>query len=260
MAFAADTAIRLDEAGVKNLGIETAEAGESDFEETAFSLGRIEEIPRNHAVLSSRIPGRVLEIKAFEGDVVTAGQPLVRLESRQPGDPPPVVDFKAPLAGLITSSHVQLGEPVEPDKELLDISDLSEVWAVARVPEHIAGKLKPGDRAHIRVTALAGETLDGTLLRFGTMADRESGTLDAIFSVPNPGLKMRPGMRAEFSIVLSKRTNVMSTARGAPGRSGEPGGVCEGLRSAEHLQPGTGEDRADERPPGGNPRRLVSRR
>jgi len=217
-ALAADSPppILLDEAGVKNLGIETVEAAETTFEETAFALGRIEEIPSNHAVLSSRISGRILEMMAFEGDVVTAGQPLVRVESRQPGNPPPSVVLNAPIGGLVSAAHVRLGEPVEPEKELLDVSDLTEVLAVARVPEHLAGKLKPGEtRAHIRLAALGGEALDGTLLRFGTSADRESGTIDAIFRVPNPGLRMRPGMRAEFSVVLSKRENVMSVPREA---------------------------------------------
>ncbi|MFD0894807.1 efflux RND transporter periplasmic adaptor subunit [Luteolibacter ambystomatis] len=215
--LAADTPpVILDEAGVKNLGIETVETSETTFEETAFALGRIEEIPSNHAVLSSRIAGRILEMKVFEGDVVTAGQPLVKVESRQPGDPPPSVELKSPIAGLVSSAHVRLGEPVEPEKELLDISDLTEVLAVARVPEHIAGKLKPGaTQAHIRVAALGSDPLDGTLLRFGTSADRESGTIDAIFRVPNPGLRMRPGMRTEFSVVLSKRENVISVPREA---------------------------------------------
>ena len=53
------------------------------------------------------------------------------------------------------------------------------------------------------------------MLRFGTSADRESGTIDAMFKVANPDLKMRPDMRAEFSVVLSKRSNVMSVPRAA---------------------------------------------
>lgn len=207
--------IPLDAAAVKTLGIETVEATESDFEETAFALGRIEEIPQNHAVLSSRISGRIVGMKSYEGDTVSAGDVLVRVESRQPGDPPPIVELKAPITGLVTASHVRLGEPVEPDKELLDIADLGEVWAVARVPEHQAGKLKPGTKAHIRVAALGDASIDGELLRFGTTADRESGTIDAVFRVPNPGLRMRAGMRAEFSIVLSRRENVMSVPREA---------------------------------------------
>ncbi len=210
----ADTII-LDETGVKNLRIETVEAEETDFEQTIFALGRIAEIPENHAVLSSRISGRVTELVIQEGDYVTVGQTLVRVESRQPGNPPPVIELKSPISGLLLESHIRLGEPVEPDKELLDISDLGEVYAIARVPEDQAAKLVPGTKAHIRVSALGDQSLDGEMIRFGTSADRESGTIDAIFKVANPGLKMRPDMRAEFSIVLSKRANVIGIPRSA---------------------------------------------
>jgi cobalt-zinc-cadmium efflux system membrane fusion protein len=213
-ATSSDTIV-LDETGVKNLRIETVEAEESDFEETVFALGRIAEIPERHGVLSSRISGRVIGLDAQEGDTVEAGQVLVRVESRQPGNPPPVIELKSPIGGLLVESHIRLGEPVEPDKELLDISDLSEVLAIARVPENDASKLAPGSMAHIRVAALGDQPLDGEMIRFGTSADRESGTIDAVFKVANPGLRMRPDMRAEFSIVLSKREGVIGVPRSA---------------------------------------------
>ena len=209
---AANTII-LDETGEKNLKIETVEAEETDFEETVFALGRIEAIPERRAVVASRIPGRIMEIRTVLGTMVQAGADVARLESRQPGDPPPSVWLKAPTSGLVTTSDARLGEPVDPDKALLEITDLTQVYAIARVPEHLAGKLKPGSVAHIRVAALAEEKFDGTLLRFGTAADKASGTIDAIFALPNPSLTLRPAMRAEFSIVLGKRAGVMSIPR-----------------------------------------------
>ena len=215
LAFAADKPVLLDEAGVQSLGIETVEAAEVTFEETTFALGRIEEIPENHAVLSSRIPGRVVGLDVREGDTVTAGQTLVKVESRQPGDPPPVIDLKAPINGLVLESHVRLGEPVEPEKELLDISDLSEVHAIARVPEHQTSKLPPGTTATIRISALGDQPLEGKLIRFGTIADRERATIDAIFLVKNPDLRLRPGMRAEFEIVTARSENVLTIPKEA---------------------------------------------
>jgi multidrug efflux pump subunit AcrA (membrane-fusion protein) len=157
----------------------------------------------------------VLELSVNEGDTVKQGQVVVRVESRQPGNPPPAVDLTAPISGLVVQSHVRLGEPVEPANELLDISDLSEVYAIARVPEHHAARLKPGSKAHIKVSALGDQLLEGEMLRFGTSADRESGTIDAVFKVANPDLRMRPDMRAEFSVVLDKRPNVTSVPRSA---------------------------------------------
>jgi len=69
--------------------------------------------------------------------------------------------------------------------------------------------------AHIKVAALPNEKFDGELLRFGTSANAQSGTIDAVFRLPNPGGLLRAEMRAEFSIVLSRRGGVMSVPRAA---------------------------------------------
>src|SRR4051812_2122963 len=95
---AANTVV-LNETGVKNLGIETVETEETDFEEIVFALGRIESIPNRVAAVSSRISGRIMDLKVIPGDLVQAGQEVARLESRQPGDPPPSILLKAQISG-----------------------------------------------------------------------------------------------------------------------------------------------------------------
>ena len=135
---AANTVV-LDETGVKNLRIETVEVEETDFEATIFSLGRIEAIPSKVAAVSSRIPGRIIELKLTPGDTVKVGDEVAKVESRQPGDPPPVISLKAPLSGLVTHVDARLGDPIDPEKAMLEITDLSEVYAVARVPESGGG-------------------------------------------------------------------------------------------------------------------------
>ncbi len=210
---AANTVI-LDETGVRNLGIETVPVMETDFEDTLFALGRIEVIPSRRGIVSSRIAGRIVSINAFEGDSVAKDQVIVRVESRQPGNPPPTVDLKSPMDGFVVSAHASLGDPVGPDSHILEIIDMREAYAVARVPEDQAGRLVPGvTEARIRIAALPGESYRGKLLRFGTSADRESGTIDAIFQLKDLSDNVRPAMRAEFSIVIDHRENVMAVPR-----------------------------------------------
>ena len=62
---------------------------------------------------------------------------------------------------------------------------------------------------------MGGTTIDGELLRFDPKASDEGGTIGAIFKVSNKGMRLRPGMRAEFSIVTSSRENVMAVPREA---------------------------------------------
>lgn len=207
--------VLLDENGVANLGLATEEVEEQAFEETIFALGRIEPEPLRRSVVTSRIPGRLVELKLQSGDSVAAGAEVARLESRQPGDPPPVISLRAPNAGIVTATEARLGEPIEPDKVIMEITDLSQVLAIARVPEHQTARLAVGAKAHIKVSAVPGETFEGELIRFGTSADRERGTVDAVFRLPSRGTSLRPGMRAEFSIVLSKREGVLAVPRAA---------------------------------------------
>ncbi len=206
----------LDANAVANLRLEFASAEPRPFEETAFALGRLESRPGATAAVSSRISGRVVALAATLGESVKADSEIVRVESRQAGDPPPVIALRAPLSGVVTALDVHLGDPVEPDAALLEITDLSEVHAVARVPEAVAGRLRVGEtKARIRLTAFPGEVLTGELVRLGSEADAASGTLAAHFRVPNPDGRLRPGLRAEFALILSSRADVLSVPREA---------------------------------------------
>lgn len=209
-----DTII-LDKNGVENLRIQLAEAEEREFNSIVFAIGRIEEIPANRSVVSSRIAGRITKINVFEGDLVTEGQILATVESRLLGDPPPSIELKASQSGLVISSHVRLGQPVEPALELMDISDRSKMWAVAKIPEQEAAQVRVGSSAHIRIPALGPEEIDATLVRFGVDADRQAGTIEGIFELDNSEGRLLPGMRAEFAVILSQRPNVLSVPREA---------------------------------------------
>lgn len=208
-----ETTVVLDATGVKNLGVETVAAEEAAFERTVFVLGEIEHTCESHAVLSSRVAGRIVEVFQHQGDFVKKGELLVRVESRQPGDPPPVIELRAPADGLVIRSEAHLGAPVEPDKELMEILDLSTVWVNAKVPQHQAAMLAEGLVAKVRVPALGEGEREAKYLRLGVGADAAKGSVDALFELPNPGNQLRPGMRAELSLVASKRDGVLSIPR-----------------------------------------------
>ncbi|HYE31921.1 MAG TPA: efflux RND transporter periplasmic adaptor subunit [Methylomirabilota bacterium] len=208
-------AVILDEIGVKNLNIELVEAEERDFEETLFTLGRIGVRPGRSAVVSSRIPGRAVSVHGMPDHPVEQGEPLVVVESRQPGNPPPQVTLTAPMSGVISEMSVSLGEPVSPEKSLLTIIDLSSVYGIAAVPEHLASRIKPGLAARIRVPGWPDRHWEAKVEHIGVLADNKAGSIEAAFLIDNPGSLLKPGMRAEFSIVTKMRQGVMSVPRSA---------------------------------------------
>jgi len=210
-----ENTVVLDAGGVQNLGIETSPTEETAFEQILVVLGEIEHTCESHTVLSSRVAGRIIEVGIHQGEFAVKGEVLARVESRQPGDPPPVIELRAPADGLVIRSDVHLGAPVEPASELLEIQDLSTVWAVAKIPQQEAAILAEGLTARIRIPALGGAERIGKYLRLGVAADAAQGTIDAIFELPNPGNALRPGMRAELSIISSSRDDILSIPRDA---------------------------------------------
>lgn len=218
--FAADASraqntVILEEAAVANLQLDFAEAEETTFEETIFSLGHIEVLPGNKAIVSSRIPGRAFSVLVIPHQGVDVDAEVAWVESRQPGDPPPVIKLSAPISGMVSKVNIVQGQPISPDQELIEIIDLATIEATAQVPQHLAGKLHDAAKAHIRVTALPGRVFEAKIAHIAAEADETTGTIEAAFHVPNPDRLLRPGMKAEFNIVVSQREDVMSIPRSA---------------------------------------------
>ena len=225
----------LTEQGVENLGLETVLVEEADFETTTFALGRTEAVPESRSVLSSRIPGRVIETNLTIGSYVTKGERLVLLESRQPGDPPPSVWLTAPADGTVVSVNTRLGAPVEPTDRLAEFADLKTIYLIATLPQATAGRIRQGTQARVRFPIRPEKEHTATLLRFAacpcpdpacalgqdvSTRPEESEAADlntagVIFTLDNPDNQLRPGMNAECSIIMETREGVLSVPREA---------------------------------------------
>jgi cobalt-zinc-cadmium efflux system membrane fusion protein len=226
--------VTLDASSEKNLRVETAIAEEGTFAQTITALGRLEAIPEKRSVLSSRIPGRIIESNLALGTYVEKNDELVLLESRQPGDPPPSIWLKAPADGTILSVNAVLGSPVEPTDVLCEIAELKEMYAIATLPQHQAALIEQGTETDIILPLKPDKKLRGTLLKFSAcpcpdpvcalgqnLSKREdddhedSNSAGIIFTVKNPDNQLRPGMKAQFVIHVRERKNVMSIPREA---------------------------------------------
>jgi multidrug efflux pump subunit AcrA (membrane-fusion protein) len=206
---AANTII-LTDSGVKNLRLETIEAEERTFHKTVFAIGRVEDVPGRGYAISSRIPGRAVKVNARIGDQVQQGETLVEVESRQPGNPPPVIPLKALRDGIVIEANVIEGKPVNPDDALLTIADRSLMWVSAEIPEQRAAGIKEGTKAEVTFPALEGDPITATIQRFGVKADASAGAVHGIFELKNPSGRLSPGMRAELNIIISSRQDVMA--------------------------------------------------
>jgi len=207
--------IFLEPNAIRNLGLETAPAERTTFETTRFAIGRLDLDPARRAVVASRIAGRLVALHVKAGDAVAEGEVVAEVESRQPGPAPARIALRAPRAGTVLTATAVLGQPVEPDMELLQLADLSTLWAIARIGEDTAARLAspPSGRVHIPAVGAHAGLL--TWQGWAPTVDRDSGSVAGIFTLANPDGRLRPGMRAEFHLLEQRREGVLSIPRAA---------------------------------------------
>ena len=223
--------VRLTAAEEEHLQLAVEEAEEGTFEDTVFALGSLEVLPGKRAVVSSRIPGRAFSVLVLPHQRIAAGDEVAWIESRQPGDPPPTVMLPAPIDGLVSRVDLAVGQPVSPDDALVEIVNLDVLEASAHVPQPVAAAMQPGLTARIRLLALPDRTFEAKLAHIAVEADEAGDSLEAAFHVPNPDGLLRPGMRAEFSIITGRREGVLTIPRAA--LIGDPGNRFVFIRDYE---------------------------
>ena len=141
----------------QNLGLTTVLVEVRTLENILTVIGQTVAIPNRIAAVSSRISGRVTELRVTEGEPVVKDQILVEVESRQPGDPPPRVHYRAPMDGIVIDRHIVLGDTVEPDKHLLEIVDLSAIYAEGRIYEGQIASVEQAQAVRVYVESYTDE-------------------------------------------------------------------------------------------------------
>jgi HlyD family secretion protein len=118
------------------------------------------------------------------------------------------IDVTASASGVITTLNLEVGEIVSPGGIVMTIGQLIEVKLIVYIPETAYGKIYLGDIVTISVDSFPGENFSGTVTRIADKAEftprnvqteeGRSGTVYAIeLTVPNPDLKLKPGMPAD---------------------------------------------------------------
>ena len=114
--------------------------------------------------------------------------------------PLPTMPIRAPISGHVARRNVLKGLYVQPGTELFQIVDLTRVWVVADVYEQHATRLQLGQGAQLFLAAHPGEAFSGKIDFIYPALDPETHTLQARMQLPNPELKLRPGMYGDVLI------------------------------------------------------------
>ena len=70
---------------------------------------------------------------------------------------------RAPIDGVVSKRSVEVGQVVQPGQPLLALVPLHEVWVIANFKETQLTRIRPGQRADVRIDTFAGTVFQGTV-------------------------------------------------------------------------------------------------
>ena len=120
----------------------------------------------------------------------------------------------APIDGLVISRNVDVGQTVASSLQAPTLfvlaADLTKMQVVANLDESDVGRIRPGQHVTFRVDAYPAENFDGSVsqVRLQPIVQQNVVTYATVIDVPNPELKLKPGMTANVNIEINKRTDV----------------------------------------------------
>ena len=123
--------------------------------------------------------------------------------------------IKAPIDGIVIQRSVDQGQTVQASMNAPTLyiiaEDLTKMQVLANIDEAEVGRMRQGQAVTFRVDAYATDTFHGTVsqVRLQPTTVQNVVTYSTVIDVPNPELKLKPGMTANVTIEIARRNNVL---------------------------------------------------
>lgn len=129
--------------------------------------------------------------------------------------------IEAPINGIVIARNVDVGQTVASSMQAPTLyilaADLTKMQVLANIDEADVGRMRPGQAVTFRVDAYPTDTFTGTVqqVRLQPAVVQNVVTYSTVISVPNPQLKLKPGMTANVNIEIARRTDVLRVPNAA---------------------------------------------
>ncbi len=158
--------------------------------------------------------------------------------------------IQAPIDGLVISRNVDTGQTVAASMQAPTLfvlaADLTKMQVLANLDESDVGRIRPKQTVRFRVDAYPTDDFVGVVsqVRLQPIVQQNVVTYATVIDVPNPELKLKPGMTANVSIEIARATNVLRVPNAAL-RFRPTNDLYAALKQTPPEPPGRGERGAD---------------
>ena len=137
------------------------------------------------------------------------------------------------VSGIVTERKVTQGQYVNAGEVLFTVTDLSTIWVKADVYQPDLPSVHTGQPVEITSDSLPGTTLHGRVGFLDTSINPQTRTASARIEVPNPSMRLRPGMFVQVKFAAPAGHDVLAIPRSAV--------LDTGMRKFVYVAKGNGE-------------------
>jgi len=197
----------------------TAEAENAGVQLTSAKLkhARLEALWTKELISQNEFDAAILAVTLAEAQQKSAAaqvaQATAALEQTQVALAHTVIT--APIDGIVTQRNVDVGQTVSVSMSsptiFTIVADLGQMQLNAGIDESDIARIRPFQSVRFQVDAHPGEWFAGTVtqVRLEPTLAQNVVTYNAVIAVPNPELKLRPGMTASVNIQIASREDVV---------------------------------------------------
>ncbi len=117
--------------------------------------------------------------------------------------------LRAPFSGILGLRRISPGDYVKKGQDLVNLEAIDPIKIDLRIPERHAAQVRPSQRILVNVEAFPEAVFEGEIYAVDPRVDEASRSLRVRGRIPNQHLKLRPGMFARASLILSVREDAL---------------------------------------------------
>lgn len=217
-----DTQVAQERATVARLKAEV-ERARVQAEDAKVKLGRARDLASKDLIARSDLDAAGSTANAADASVKSAEAQLMQaqasLNQAQVNLSHTVI--RAPIDGVVIARNVNVGQTVAASMQAPTLfvlaQNLKEMRVNASVDESDIGKIQMHQPVRFRVDAYPNETFNGTVsqVRLQPVVEQNVVSYITVIDVPNPDLKLKPGMTAAVTIETGRADDAIKVPNAA---------------------------------------------
>lgn len=175
---------------------------EANVVETKRRYDRAVQVAEINPVSRTEFEQAAVRLQTAESELSAAKQRLMlyglspqRVNAlRSPSQITSEIALTAPVAGTITKREINPGMVVEANKDLMRVTNLASVWAIAQVFEKDISQLREGSGASVTTSSYPDRLFRGRVTYVDPNLNQETRTAQVRVELDNPGELLKIGM------------------------------------------------------------------